>query len=251
MNARHTLPVLRVEMVGTVTSFRYPHFAQVYQPTFEMPPPSTIYGHICSAVGDYVEPKSLSFGYHFIHEGKFVDYEHLWFRDGSSKKMIPYNRELLFNPCLTLYLTNTRLVDAFRSPYYPVVFGRSQDLMTYRRVEIVELVQAETGYFEHTLLPLEMAPRLREATTAVTMPRYIDPRRRPSWQAYALLQQRALWPQQAEAQAWDDWDNEDDDGDELLTFEGDELALWVDPDTPPDRKYPAAHRAVWLHSFVD
>lgn len=243
MSTPHTLPVLRIEMVGTVTSFRYPHFAQGFQPTFEMPPPSTIYGHICSAVGDYIPPGSTQFGYHFMHEGKFVDYqEHLHFDD--PVQPFPFNRELLYNPKLILYLTDIGLADAFRSPIYPVILGRSQDLMTYQRIEIVELQRAEVAYFEHTLLPLSMAPRLREPTIAVTMPRYIDPRRRPQWQAYALLQGRALWPQQ---HVKDEWDDEED---EMLLFEDDAIELWVDPTTPPDPKTPAARRAVYLHSFV-
>jgi len=170
MSSQHTLSVLRVEMVGTVTSFRYPHFVQGFQPTFEMPPPSTIYGHICGAVGDYIPPNSVRFGYRFTHEGKFIDYqEHLHFDD--PVQPFPFNRELLYNPKLTLYLDNLDLRDAFLSPYYSVILGRSQDLMTYVSVQVVELVRAETAYFEHTLLPLEMSPRLREATIAVTMPR--------------------------------------------------------------------------------
>jgi len=244
MNALHTMPVLCVEMVGTVTSFRYPHFVQGFQPTFEMPPPSTIYGHICSAVGDYISPTSLAFGYCFTHAGKFIDYqEHLHFDD--PVQPFPFNRELLYSPTLTLYLTDTSLVDAFKSPHYPVILGRSQDLMTYRRVEVINLVQAEVAYFEHTLLPLEMAPRLREPTIVVTMPRYIDPRRRPTWQQYAVLQKRALWPQQRQH---DEWDEGADDG---LTFEDDAIPLWIDPDTPADSRQPSARRAVWLHTFID
>lgn len=247
MSSQDRLSVLRVQITGTVTSFRYPHFVQGFQPTFEMPPPSTIYGHICSAVGDYLSYdrlKSLRFGYHFTHEGKFIDYqEHLHFAD--PVQPFPFNRELLYNPVLTLYLTDTSLYDAFRSPHYPVILGRSQDLMTYRRVEVIELIAAETAYFEHTLLPLEMAPRLREPTIAITMPRYIDPRRRASWGQYSLLQRRALWPQQL---VTDDWDDEPADG---LAFEGDVVSLWVDPDTAPDRRQAEAKRAIWLHSFVD
>jgi CRISPR-associated protein Cas5t len=243
MNAPQTLPVLRVEIVGTVTSFRYPHFAQGFQPTFEMPPPSTIYGHICSAVGDYIPAASIQFGYHFTHDARFIDYqEHLHFDD--PVQPFPFNRELLYNPRLTLYLTDVGLIDAFRSPHYPVVLGRSQDLMTYRSVEIVDLIRADEAYFEHTLLPLEMAPRLRESTIAVTMPRYIDPRRQPSWGSYALLQRRALWPQQQVADPWDDADG--------LAFEQDApVTLWVDPHSPADSKHPEARRAIWFHSFTE
>jgi CRISPR-associated protein Cas5t len=247
MDAVPLLRVLRVQMAGTVTSFRYPHFAQGFQPTFEMPPPATLYGHICSAVGEYIPPASTEFAYHFTHSGRFVDFqEHLHFDD--PVQPFPFNRELLYNPVLTLYLTDLSLEAAFRQPRYPVVLGRSQDLMTYTRVEVVTLERREQGYFEHTLLPLYMAPRLREPTIAATMPRYIDPRRRPAWGQYALLQRRAAWPQ--ERPAADDWD--DDLPDDALRFEQDAgMTLWVDPDSPPDSRRGGAQRAVWFHRFVE
>ncbi|MCU0497458.1 MAG: hypothetical protein MUF87_08920 [Anaerolineae bacterium] len=160
--------------------------------------------------------------------------------------MIPYKRELLYNPVLTLYLTDLSLKEAFRSPRYTVILGRSQDLMTYTEIKEVTLVSAESAYFEHTLLPLWMAPRLREPTIAVTMPRYIDPRRRPTWGQYALLNQRALWPQTA---ILDDWD--DDPDDQTLTFEDEPLTLWVDPESPSDKRDPNVKRAIWLHTFAD
>lgn len=239
------LTVLKVRMVGAVTSFRYPHFVQGFQPTFEMPPPSTIYGHICSAVGDYISPTSTLFGYHFVHGGKFIDFqEHLHFNDPIQP--FPFNRELLYNPVLTLYLTDLSLEAAFRSPRYAVILGRSQDLMTYTEVKHVTLERAERAYFEHTLLPLWMAPRLREPTVAVTMPRYIDPRRRPEWGQYALLQQRAWWPQ---THVVDEWDDDPDDA--TLVFEEAPMTLWVDPESPADKRHPDARRAVWLHTFVD
>jgi len=100
--------VLKVIAEGPVTSFRYPHFVQGVHLTFEMPPPATIYGHICSAVGDYIAPNSTRFAYHFSWEAKFFDYEHLHFF-GNTPKMNPFRRELLFNPQLTLYLTNLDL----------------------------------------------------------------------------------------------------------------------------------------------
>jgi CRISPR-associated protein Cas5t len=199
-------------------------------------------------VGDLIPLDSTLFGYHFVFNTKFVDYEHLWFKDGNTRKMIPYRRELLFNPVLTLYLTDLSLEDAFRSPRYPVVLGRSQDLMSYSEICVVTLQRAQSAYFEHTLLPLRMAPRLREPTIAVTMPRYIDPRRRTTWGQYALLQRRAFWPQQV---IRDEWDEEDD----VLIFDhelvDEPVTLWVDTDTPADARRSDTHRAVWLHSFTD
>jgi len=43
--------VLKVVAEGPITSFRYPHFMQQIHPSFQMPPPATIYGHISSALG--------------------------------------------------------------------------------------------------------------------------------------------------------------------------------------------------------
>lgn len=242
-----TLPVIKIEMAGTVTSFRYPHFTQGFQPTFEMPPPSTIYGHICSAVGDYVSPESLRFGYHFVYAGKFVDYkEHLHFSDPIQP--FPFDRELLFEPRLTLYVTRLDLFDAFRHPRYTVALGRSQDLMTYRSIKIIDLQEAAEGYFEATLLPLRMAASLDKGTVAVTMARYIDPARRPQWATYTLLKDAALWPPPVpERHAWDS----DGDRDTGLMFEQHQVPLWVDSETPDHRLKQGVKRAVWLHSFVE
>lgn len=241
-----TKRVIRIEVIGSVTSFCYPHFKQGMQPTFEMPPPATIYGHICSAVGDYVPPDSLEFGYTFTHAGKFVDYkEHLHF--GDPIQPFPFDRELLFNPRLTLYVTPVELAEAFRRPYYPVCLGRSQDLMTYRSVSVVTLERAEVGYFEHTLLPIEMGARLSADAIAVTMPRYITPRRVSTPGIYAMLQDRTEWPPVINMTPSRFEDEEDD----ALMMEGDEVVeLWIDPDSPPHRKYPERRRAIWFHRFV-
>lgn len=260
MEAVETRQVVKIEMVGAVTSFRYPHFTQGFQPTFEMPPPSTIYGHICSAVGNWLNIQQLAdleFGYHFTHQGKFVDYkEHLHFSDPIQP--FPFDRELLFNPRLSLYLTDLNLLDAFRNPHFAVVLGRSQDLMTYHRVEIVTLEKViitdddlQKGrsrvYFAGTLLPLEMSPRLDRGTIAVTMARYIDERRRPNWGTYALLSSSALFPPPPRAVSI--YDDEDDDL--VLRFETDTLEIWIDPQAPHYPGKPDIKRAIWFHRFVE
>ena len=242
--------VIKVELGGEVTSFRYPHFTQGYQPTYEMPPPSTIYGHICSTFGGYLPAERLNrlqFGYSFKHAGKFIDYkEHLHFDDPIQP--FPFDRELLFRPQLTLYLTDMSLRDSFQNPHYMVILGRSQDLMTYMNIEQIQLRREERGYFEHTLLPVWMAPRLARNVTVATMARYIDPSRRPHWQTYALLQDVAIWPpiSSEESEAMDEDEVED------LMLEGDEkrIEIWIDPTSPEYPKQPGLKRAVWLHRFT-
>jgi CRISPR-associated protein Cas5t len=177
---------LKIVAEGLTTSFRYPHFVQGVHPTFRMPPPATIYGHICSAVGDYIDPRRTRFAYHFQYEAEFSDYEHLHFF-GKEAKMNPFRRAQLFRPRLTLYLDDLSLEGAFRSPRYPVALGRAQDLMTYTHVQVVELTEAERAYFDGTLLSLADAPFIGGRFYAVTMPRFLDERREAEWGQYAIL----------------------------------------------------------------
>lgn len=246
-----TMQALRIEVVGDVTSFRYPHFMWGVQPTFEMPPPATIYGHICSAVGEWIPPEGLRFAYHFTHEGKFNDLEHIhagWDEKPTMVKQLrkqgysdistygestvtPFQRELLFHPRLTLYLDRLDLEAAFRSPRYVVVLGRSQDLCSYppNAVQIVRLEQRDAAYYEHTLLPLEMGTATRRGV-AVMMPRYVDyqQRRHPTFAQYLMLNERVL-PK------------------DMQTI-GTVQPVWCDPTTPQQSGY---NRAVVWHRFVE
>lgn len=243
-----TMDVIKVVAEGPVTSFRYPHFIQGRHPTFEMPPPATIYGHICSAYGGWLPPDSLRFAYHFQHEGRFTDYEHLHFREKSGElKLAPFNRDLLFNPRLTLYVDRLDLLPYFRSPRYAVALGRSQDLMMYTFVEVVRLYRAEWTYFEGTLLTLNDAALLRGSYIAVTMPRYVDPQRQPQWEQYALLRRPALYPPPTEESDADFDAYEEDAG---ITLEG-ETDFWVDENEKGWKRYPDLPRGVVFHSFVE
>jgi CRISPR-associated protein Cas5t len=222
------LRVLKVVIAGTVTSFRYPHFVQGVQPTYEMPPPSTIYGLICAVTGEFEPPEAFEFGVHFTYEAKFNDLEHIHL-DVPYRMANPFQRELLYNPVLTLYLAPERYREAFERPYYPLALGRSQDLMTRRgEVETVTLERADSAYFEHTLLPAEYAPRFQR-TIAATMARYIDQRRRAAWGQYAILKERVLYP-----------DHED-------SFRVGYEPVWVDPTAP---LYEGRARGVVLHRFT-
>lgn len=239
------LRVLKVVIAGAVTSFRYPHFVQGVQPTYEMPPPSTIYGLICAVTGAFEPPEAFEFGIHFTYEAKFRDLEHIHL-DVPYRMANPFQRELLYNPVLTLYLAPEQYVNSFERPYYPLALGRSQDLMTRidsqswefesrraaptrSQVEVITLERADSAYFEHTLLPAEYAPRFQR-TIAATMARFIDQRRRATWGQYAILKERVRYP-----------DPEDLD-------RANRPAVWVDPTTPADSD--GLKRGIVLHSFV-
>lgn len=194
--------VLKIEAEGPTTSFRFPHFIMQVQPTFHVPPPATIYGHIAGALGDWFDPAGVRFAYHFTYAAKVREMEHTILLapaggkvNGLPKAMEgqvnPFRRELLFMPRLVLYLNRPEWIDAFRSPRYTVVLGRSQDLFTYTSVEIVELEEADEAYFEHTLLPYDVN-RHTGRGFAVLMPRYIDGanRRQPTFERYVVIQER-------------------------------------------------------------
>jgi CRISPR-associated protein Cas5t len=236
--------VLKVVAEGITTSFRYPHFVQTIHPTFEMPPPATLYGHICSALGEWVDPQGIEFACHFTFEGRAVDLEHIHvLKRGSGRAMEgsdlpealsgnvnPFERHLLFRPRLVLYLNRPEWAAAFRSPRYAVVLGRSQDLFTYTRVETVELAAAQQAYLEHTLMPYEMATATPRGYT-VLMPRYLDYHngRQPAFARYVVLHERVPTS-------------------ELRTFVGrDAATYWIDPESPEDK---GQHLGLVFQSFV-
>lgn len=236
--------VLKVVAEGVTTSFRYPHFMQQIHPSFPMPPPATIYGHICSTIGEWIDPDGVQFAYHFTYQGRAIDLEHIIVLSASGGRLPgtqtpkvlegnvnPFHRELFFKPRLVLYINRPEWESAFRSPRYAVVFGRSQDLFTYTAVSTVDLVQAERAYFEHTLAPHGMAIQLGRGT-AITMPRWLnyERNRAPSFGQYLVLQERVYLPTDA------------------LRFEQVTYGpYWTDPTTPEEK---GAHLGLPLLDFT-
>jgi CRISPR-associated protein Cas5t len=237
--------VIKIELEGITTSFRYPHFLVGRQPSLPMPPPATIYGHIASALGQYPDPHSFRFAYTFTHQGSVDDYEHTWLISVDERKriakdypyppnivagMTPTSRELFFAPRLTLYLQAPDLEiwrKAFLEPRYPVLLGRSQDLASYRSVQLIDLEQRATGYYEYTLLPWSYRPRVRVGQ-GILMPRWINPdnRREVRWARFVVLEHRLFHPKTGEKVS----------PNEVVTVSAGEETLWVDPTSPVHRE---------------
>ncbi len=232
--------VLKVTAEGIMTSFRYPHFMQGIHPTFEMPPPATIYGHICSALGEWISPAGLRFAYRFTYEGKVDDVEHIHVLTPATGKIPrfdlpktsngsvnPFKRTLLFKPRLSLYLDRPEWQSAFRSPHYALILGRSQDLFTYTNVEVIRLVRSDSAYFEHTLAPYSLS-RQTARGIAILMPRFLDysRNRAPTFGRYVVITKRVH-------------------SRELLREPSE--TYWVDPTTPLSND---SHLGLFFHQFI-
>lgn len=240
------MPVLKIEMDGVTTSFRHPHFLMGRQPSYPLPPPATIFGHIASALGEYPNPELIRFAYSFQSSGRVDDMENIYLATvrGSvprqakatwphpvnlTAEMNPILRELLFHPHMTLYLDAPEMLDtlyqAFRSPRYMVILGRSQDLVSYRSVDIIETEEAAEGYLEGTLISHSHRDLIRNVVTMM-MPRYIDPndRRKVLWSPYLVLERR----------------------EGVVARPGEQFV--IDPESQPTKA--GLHRVLYWHSFT-
>ena len=146
---------LRVKIEGWVTSFRYPTFISGFQPTLPSPPLSTIYGLLSAAKGEIISPEdNIKFGYVFHSESKSVDLETIYEIQGlKGNKSNVAKREFLFNPKLYLYLDDLNFKEYFQKPKYPLVLGRSTDLVMVTDISEINLDKKSDVKLGKTILP--------------------------------------------------------------------------------------------------
>ncbi|MCL5290439.1 MAG: CRISPR-associated protein Cas5 [Bacillota bacterium] len=207
--------VLKVEVSALTTSFRHPFVMIGRLPSFEMPPPSTIYGHLCGVLGEWFQPGDLEFAYTFTHRGLGEDVELAQVLEipkglGSKDKNMnnlpknvggslnPQKRQFLLKPNLKLYLRGNHalletLKKSFLSPHFACLLGRSQDLATCHSTEYVELVESDRAFYSHTLLPWRLRPFVTVGEP-VHMPKFIDYQRlrEPVFERYLQIADKPL-----------------------------------------------------------
>ncbi|HRA01063.1 MAG TPA: hypothetical protein PLJ62_12740, partial [Thermoflexales bacterium] len=140
-------------------------------------------------------------------------------------------REILFQPRLTLYINKPEWAGAFQSPRYVVTLGRSQDLWAYTNVRVMALEPRQNAYFEHTLIPFEH-PFKPPQGVVLQMPRFLEyaNKRRPAFGRYVMLKQRVM-----------------SDDERMLSFGAPPESFWVDPETP---EVDGRQLGLIFHSFV-
>ncbi|CAN2040604.1 CRISPR-associated protein Cas5t [Candidatus Magnetomoraceae bacterium gMMP-15] len=150
----------RIQVSSWTASFRYPNLISGLQPSLSVPPLSTIHGLICAAVGNYVSPQNISFGYVFKSEAQTMDLETIYqFNNKSSHLITKSNiiwRQILFDNLLLLYTTELQIAEAFKAPYFQLLLGRSNDLASVNSVEEVELQPLkELKELKGTVVPMK------------------------------------------------------------------------------------------------
>lgn len=152
---------LEVTLTAPVASFRNPLY-QGMQIGLPCPPPSTVGGMLAATVGTWDEvPENTRFAMTFTAEGSGTDLEtyHPAAAKPAYRNVTIKDREFLTNITLTVWLTNdlARWEAALRTPVWPLVLGRSQDLAT-ARTRRVHLTRAGRGTQGHALVPHAMSP---------------------------------------------------------------------------------------------
>ncbi len=154
--------VLRVEIQSMTASFRYPMFAVAYQPTYQIPPISTIYGLLSAAKGEKVSIYDLAIGYDFISNGSGVDLERILEYGGEKKtKPVSYlgtniiKREFLYDCTLNLYISDLDFRKYLEKPYYTLLLGRQSDLAHIKKIVEIELIPKENVDICNTVIPFD------------------------------------------------------------------------------------------------
>ncbi len=148
--------VHRIKISSWTASFRYPNLISGFQPTLEVPPLSTVLGLINAAAGKYIDffEKKLSIGYYFEYGAKAIDLETIYqveskisrnnsIYPSNTVKSNVINREFLFDCKLYLYIKDDEIISYFKTPYYPLLLGRSNDLATIDEIIEIEIKEAD------------------------------------------------------------------------------------------------------------
>jgi CRISPR-associated protein Cas5t len=155
------MKLYRVLITAQTASFRYPNFISSNQLSIKAVPYTTIAGVVASATGND-KLVDFKFSYIFRYQSSYVDLETIYKfeKKGNSvnnKNVIQdptFKREILFDCYLTLYFEDEKIANAFKSPVFQLLLGRSGDLATVVQVKEVEASRRSEALLNGTIIPL-------------------------------------------------------------------------------------------------
>ena len=170
------MKLYRVLITAQTASFRYPNFISSNQLSTKAIPYTTIAGMVASATGDD-KLIDFRFSYIFRYQSSYVDLETIYKfeKKGNSvnnKNVVQdptFKREILFDCYLTLYFEDEKIANAFKSPTFQLLLGRSGDLARVLEVKEVEVIKSNQIILNGTIVPFN---EFKSSGEIYAMPKY-------------------------------------------------------------------------------
>jgi CRISPR-associated protein Cas5t len=154
------LKAIHTRLRGATASFRHPLVITGMQLSTPLPPLSTILGMLSACAGKTVRPTDTRIGFDFRCSGTGTEFERTNRFEYDHGELKPHRkgqgivrRQVLINPQLDVYLSNTSLIDVLKYPVSTPTMGRSQDLAWVEFAREIELYPRARGKTGPTLLP--------------------------------------------------------------------------------------------------
>jgi CRISPR-associated protein Cas5t len=172
------MKLYRVLITAQTASFRYPNFISSNQLSIKAIPYTTIAGIVASATGDDTLV-DFRFSYLFRYQSSYVDLETIYKfeKKGNSvnnKNVIQdptFRREILYDCYLTFYFEDKKIANAFKSPIFQLLLGRSGDLARVVEVKEIEAIKSEKVILNGTIVPFN---EFKSSGEIYAMPKYFD-----------------------------------------------------------------------------
>ncbi len=172
------MKLYRVLITAQTASFRYPNFISSNQLSIKAVPYTTIAGMVASATGDD-KLIDFRFSYIFRYRSSYVDLETIYKfekKDNSvnNKNVVQdptFRREILYDCYLTLYFEDEDIANAFKSPVFQLLLGRSGDFAKVLEVKEIEAIKSDRVVLNGTIVPFN---EFKSAGEIYAMPKYFD-----------------------------------------------------------------------------
>jgi len=172
------MKLYRVLITAQTASFRYPNFISSNQLSIKAIPYTTIAGIVASATGDD-KLVDFKFSYIFRYQSSYVDLETIYKfeKKGNSvnnRNVVQdptFKREILYGCYLTFYFEEEKIANAFKSPIFQLLLGRSGDLARVVEVKEVEVIKTDKATLNGTIVPFD---EFKSSGEIYAMPKYFD-----------------------------------------------------------------------------
>jgi CRISPR-associated protein Cas5t len=172
------MKLYRVLITAQTASFRYPNFISSNQLSIKAIPYSTIAGLVASATGDD-KLIDFKFSYVFRYQSSYVDLETIYKFEKknnsvNNKNVVQdptFQREILYDCFLTFYFEDENIANAFKSPIFQLLLGRSGDLARVVEIKEIEVVQSNKALLNGMIVPFN---EYKSSGEIYAMPKYFD-----------------------------------------------------------------------------